>query len=444
LGEELIAYIKRKFNITDNHIEQYRKDIRDHNVKKQQRLIKGCLPQEEQVNNVGRFFTFVNRERSLNKMITLLKNYYYNISSKDIETTKRSVALVSGALGIGKTTFVTAFRLLYSYYLNENDETDKNLKELIGDFIDVITIDFEETPLQKFERNEKGIIYIIAIRVLFQFLLDRRLIEYDFNEFMSRNKILRKIISIRDMIKLIYGDKKVFLIHFDETQILFNEKSIFKHSPNIKESIQYKFLQHLSLLIQKKDIILLPILSGTNFLATINIFSNSGVRYHPINFELLKWNHLKKIINDLYDDNTIVFPKIFKDTVELLVGHPRLFSSYISCASNTDQILSDSAKEDYQINWDISSKEDRTTFQKESFYQFLSNLHEKEGIHLSWKAMLSVNAEFARMMPETYKILGQNIDSFWLSTKQQLILDILEQRIVKRDHVCYSNLEQKI
>lgn len=252
MGEELIAYIKRKFNITDNHIEQYRKDIRDHNVKKQQRLIKGCLPQEEQVNNVGRFFTFVNRERSLNKMITLLKNYYYNISSKDIETTKRSVALVSGALGIGKTTFVTAFRLLYSYYLNENDETDKNLKELIGDFIDVITIDFEETPLQKFERNEKGIIYIIAIRMLFQFLLDRRLIEYDFNEFMSRNKILRKIISIRDMIKLIYGDKKVFLIHFDETQILFNEKSIFKHSPNIKESIQYKFLQHLSLLIQKK------------------------------------------------------------------------------------------------------------------------------------------------------------------------------------------------
>jgi predicted AAA+ superfamily ATPase len=77
----------------------------------------------------------------------LLKEYCgYMTSSEGIDT-KIRVVLVSGASDIGKTTFVTVFRLPYNFYLNKK-------------LIDVIIIDFEETTLQEFEKNKKGIMLV--------------------------------------------------------------------------------------------------------------------------------------------------------------------------------------------------------------------------------------------------------------------------------------------
>jgi energy-coupling factor transporter ATP-binding protein EcfA2 len=362
----------------------------------------------------------------------------------ELKAAKREFALVGGASGTGKTTFVEAFSLLYKNVIKEKDEFDKELKELIGDYIQKITINLNEMPLEYFELNQKEMNYIIPIRMLFQFLTDTALIDIDFKNFIEKNRNLRRRISLNDIVNLIYGDKKVFILHIDETQLLFDQKSVIEYKQDRRSSVQYKFLESIFQLTQPHSKIILPVLSGTNILATINSFLNSGFRYYPIYFELLRWNHFEKIIKDLFNDNNVTFPKIFRDMTELLVGHPRLFSSYITCASNCDEILSYSAKGNTNINWSVNSREDPRFFNKEGFRKFLSDLQRKEGIEKAWRAMHAVNTEFMRLMPETNRILTSENDPFWLSTKQRLMLDILEQSIVKREDICYANDSQQL
>lgn len=387
----------------------------------------------------------MNREISLKIMYNILKQYYgFMKDIKELKPAKREFALVGGASGTGKTTFIEAFSLLYKSEIEEDNQVGEELKLLIGDYIQKITINLDEMPLQEFEKNQKEIQYIIPIRMLFQFLTDTRLININFGNFMEKNLTLRKRISLKDMANLIFGDKKVFILHIDDTQLLFDKKSAVEYSQDRKSSVQYKFLEYIFGLTQPRNMIVLPVLYGTNILATINTFLNSGFRYYPINFELLKWQHFEKIIKDLFDDNNLTFPKIFRDMTELLVGHPRFFSSYITCASNYDEILSDSAKGKFFMNWDINSKEDPRCFYKEGFKKYLADLQNKEEIAKAWKAMQALINEFKRLMPETNQILISENDPFWLSTKQRLMLDILEQSLVNREDFFYTNNDQQL
>lgn len=401
-GEELVAFIKEKYQITEKEITFFRET--QHTQNEQQRAIfeKGTLPNAEKIANVGSYFTFMNREISIEIMYSILKEYYgFMKDIHELKAAKREFALVGGASGTGKTTFVEAFSLLYKNVIKEKDEFDKELKELIGDYIQKITINLNEMPLEYFELNQKEMNYIIPIRMLFQFLTDTALIDIDFKNFIEKNRNLRRRISLNDIVNLIYGDKKVFILHIDETQLLFDQKSVIEYKQDRRSSVQYKFLESIFQLTQPHSKIILPVLSGTNILATINSFLNSGFRYYPIYFELLRWNHFEKIIKDLFNDNNVTFPKIFRDMTELLVGHPRLFSSYITCASNCDEILSYSAKGNTNINWSVNSREDPRFFNKEGFRKFLSDLQRKEGIEKAWRAMHAVNTEFMRLMPET-------------------------------------------
>jgi len=113
-GEELVAFIKEKYKITEKEITFFRET--QHTQNEQQRAIfeKGTLPNAEKIANVGSYFTFMNREISIEIMYSILKEYYgFMKDINELKAAKREFALVGGASGTGKTTFVEAFSLLY-------------------------------------------------------------------------------------------------------------------------------------------------------------------------------------------------------------------------------------------------------------------------------------------------------------------------------------------
>jgi len=227
------------------------------------------------------------------------------------------------------------------------------------------------------------------------------------------------------------GKYFVFL-HLDDVQKLFSSMGTDKDK---HKSYYYRIITQIFMAVDSlnSNLCLVPMLSGTNALGIHQAFSKSGLSYKSISLELLKRNHFVNILNDLYDFK-LEIPEKFLELVDLLEGHPRLFTLTISLASQVETIINSqdiNERETREIN--LKFKEEVYNFpefNKEGFLNFLSHLSQEDGFHICWNLLKRINTEFLYRLPEV-QTLFSNEDKTML-IRENVILSCLEERSIRR------------
>lgn len=390
------------------------------------------------VDDIGKHFSFQNREKELHELQGRMQNCY-EISS-EARTNPRyellkyfSFSCITGASGIGKTTILT--EALFPY-LRKLENPAPFLKNCVDHSLYFhISFNPDISLLQRTEKDS-----FVPIQLLYQYLN----ISDDFLTKFSRTRLLLStvlnFISIRENCK-----EAMVIIHLDETQNLLTiAESKFSRFDTLLTAFLTSLFEGLK--SSKSNLYVFPILTGTNSLDLYR-FAASSFRYQPLNLPLLEKNHIYSVVNDLISDKKSVkqldinsFLAKFLDVC--IQGHPRLLRAFLSNAS--EHFLPD--KSGLQ-----NKKTNFCPFYYSGFYNLLNN-HQEDTTNL-WEIFRKTFDEIrSSQFPELNIILSTNTTKTnkysWIDIRKkllQLVFSRDELFVNREDLICdaeYGKLEE--
>lgn len=334
---------------------------------------------EGSVTNVGEYFIFQNRECGLQQMRDHLSSYLKWCN--DYRGTKESIKscyflFCAGAPGIGKTSFVE--HSLYEM-LKEDSPSKAELSLVLKHSREypIFYLNFNSVPLY----YQKEGISIVAACMAYE-------IYHTYNQNCSLDEFIKdyqeelKQFSINTIAKLLETNTKgkyFLFLHLDDVQKLFPSKEQEISIDNKQDTYYYRIINEIFMAanLSSSNHYLVPVLSGTSAIGIHQAFSKSGLNYRSISLELLKQNHFINIMNGLYGYQ-LEIPEKFLELVDLLVGHPRLFTLTISLASQIEEVINSQLTgntEKKEINLKFKEKTyEFPDFDKQGFLKFLHQL----------------------------------------------------------------------
>ncbi|UZN99352.1 uncharacterized protein OCT59_000630 [Rhizophagus irregularis] len=246
------------------------------------------------VSDISTHLKFVNREKEIIKLMKNMDNLYrLVINPKAFSQPKKEIRFPTavGTAGKGKTTFArVAFENQKVYSTEINSEVVKAVKEArhAGQIFQIMCDDLTD---EDFEYPETS----FAIRLLHEALKVLKNIDITLTKF--RQILGIKTIELDRVIDIILGyfpnnekgNKRLFIINIDETNILFNEgrpewlKTVLKALARVISNGYFLFV----------------ILTGTHANALFNLIESTNAKIEDINLPLLKVEHAKEVILEL-------------------------------------------------------------------------------------------------------------------------------------------------
>ena len=178
-------------------------------------------PYLSEIEAIGYFFKFMNREKQLDDLYKYLKDRYNGYpTSINSQTGKPNYKLACcfSAMGMGKTTlFTRGIEKILERYKDQKDEFYKNLEQCWKSK-QLITINCHMSSLLFGSYNE----YYLCNQI-FTSLFKNQNVEVPNIEFPSNIQLKELFLSLKEV-----SGSSLFIIHFDEVQQIFPSPPIEK------------------------------------------------------------------------------------------------------------------------------------------------------------------------------------------------------------------------